>query len=441
MARRYFAALLWRIAERFAGERRLPDSLPQRDLARIFRAAHIGSWQFEIGKTNCEYSDEFRQICGLDCSEAPLQRIFEIIHVRDRWRAAYVFRRSLRNGRSYNIQLRIVRRDGSVRYVQCAGDAVLDYSGVPRKLVGTLLDVTNSRRIMELTQLRSRLVTLNRIGQEMSMALSREQLIRRAVMGLRHELGYPGALIALKDQAGHSGQSPGGQTADPASEYAIRPHAVPIQIGRRAIGIIVVPICQWTSIDQELLEMFAAHIAVAIQNIQLFEKIRNIASMDPLTGIFNRRQVLELAQHEIARHRRHKLPMAVIAFDVDYFKQINDRHGHATGDEVLRLVARRAKECIRKTDLLARYGGDEFVIFLPDTGLGPAEEIAERLRATIQYSTLIIKGTCVSFTVSVGLACSRGEPDLSALVEQADQALYAAKHAGRNFVCAATHDN
>src|SRR5215471_17921935 len=118
---------------------------------------------------------------------------------------------------------------------------------------------------MELSRMCGRMETLSKIGQEMSMALKREQLIRRAMTGLRNDLGYKGALIVLKKED--------------AEELSRPRHAVPIRIGRLGVGTIVVPVDYWTPIDQELLEMFAAHVAVALQNIQFREKIRDIVSL------------------------------------------------------------------------------------------------------------------------------------------------------------------
>jgi diguanylate cyclase (GGDEF)-like protein len=152
--------------------------------------------------------------------------------------------------------------------------------------------------------------------------------------------------------------------------------------------------------------------------------------MDPLTGIPNRRKLLDVNGQTLGRNKF----TGVIVFDVDHLKAINDVFGHLAGDAVLKVVADRAKECVRKTDVLIRYGGDEFLILLPETRRHAVLEIAERLRKGVQSSQLEIQGRLVSATISVGFACLRGELDFSRLIRCADQALFAAKQRGRNRV-------
>lgn len=169
----------------------------------------------------------------------------------------------------------------------------------------------------------------------------------------------------------------------------------------------------------------------------------DLALRDPLTGLYNRRYVqgylAELA-HTAARQQR---PFAVMLLDLDRFKQVNDAHGHATGDEVLVEVARRLRAALRETDLVARLGGEEFLVVMPDTDRHEAEQAAERLRRAIADAPLLAptRGISLSVTVSIGVAMSngRGLPRNSAdavraLIDNADQALYAAKAHGRNQV-------
>ncbi len=166
-----------------------------------------------------------------------------------------------------------------------------------------------------------------------------------------------------------------------------------------------------------------------------------LAVIDPLTGLFNRRYALNHMENISARAARTGRDFAVIMLDFDHFKQVNDHYGHAVGDQVLAEVAMRLREKLRAMDLIARLGGEEFLIVLPDTGLGQAERIAARMCRLIEMAPVICPGAGgtrrVSVTVSLGLAMGgprRREADPAVLIEQADRALYAAKAGGRNTV-------
>lgn len=161
-------------------------------------------------------------------------------------------------------------------------------------------------------------------------------------------------------------------------------------------------------------------------------ELEALATTDSLTGINNRRNFFALAADEIARSKRYDRPLTVLMFDIDHFKRINDTHGHAVGDAVLKAVAQMCITTLRETDVLGRLGGEEFAILLPEAEDG--WEQAERLRSTLErLRTPVPDGGEVRATVSVGTATAR--PDdvaIDRLLGRADRALYAAKQAGRN---------
>lgn len=165
----------------------------------------------------------------------------------------------------------------------------------------------------------------------------------------------------------------------------------------------------------------------------LEEKLQHLATRDELTGLYNRRMFKELCLKEISRAKRHPKPFSLAIFDIDYFKNINDTHGHDAGDFVLQAMAKLCLERIRQDDFLARWGGEEFVLLLPDTALGEAKELCERLRGAIAGYDFLQPP---QVTVSFGLTGFVPEDGLESLVKRADQALYAAKKSGRNKVCA-----
>jgi diguanylate cyclase (GGDEF)-like protein len=157
---------------------------------------------------------------------------------------------------------------------------------------------------------------------------------------------------------------------------------------------------------------------------------------DPLTGLFNRRFFFGVAESELARDRRYEHSLAVIMLDVDFFKSINDRYGHSVGDQVLLEVAVQLKNSLRQTDIACRYGGDEFVILLPETEVDTAGYVANRLRESVEAIKVVTDKGPVVVTLSLGIAAySKGDlENIDLLIKRADQALYEAKQAGRNQV-------
>ena len=166
------------------------------------------------------------------------------------------------------------------------------------------------------------------------------------------------------------------------------------------------------------------------------ERLKTLASRDSLTEIYNRRYFLELASHELDRARRNGRPVSLLMIDLDHFKRVNDTHGHAAGDAVLRAVVGGIRSHLRDIDLFARIGGEELVVLMPETGLAAARIVAERLRQAVADTLIPIPGDkTIGVTASFGLALAAQPPEpLPDLMERADQALYAAKRGGRNRV-------
>lgn len=167
------------------------------------------------------------------------------------------------------------------------------------------------------------------------------------------------------------------------------------------------------------------------------EKLTELATRDPLTGAFNRRQFMAMAEGEIEQSRRTGRPFTLLMIDVDHFKSINDRYGHQAGDEVLRKLVAQLSVRLRKTDLIARYRGEELVVLLADTGLGGGLQLAERLRARVANSPVQHGENMIPVTVSIGAAEGKGEESIAELLKRQDGALCAAKNAGRDRVASA----
>ena len=180
-------------------------------------------------------------------------------------------------------------------------------------------------------------------------------------------------------------------------------------------------------------------LAMAKERTEL--RHRTAAMVDPLTGIANRRSFLQEAALIAKRHSGDPRPTAVLLIDLDHFKSINDRFGHALGDRVLEIFTETARQSMRATDLIGRLGGEEFAAVLYDTSRDKAVAVAERIREGFAQAALEVESRPVCATVSIGLVhCEETALDVPQLLAQADQALYFAKERGRNRVEVASLD-
>lgn len=211
--------------------------------------------------------------------------------------------------------------------------------------------------------------------------------------------------------------------------------AVPLRVGDRVIGMLSAQttLLLYTSAQQRALEQLAASAAIAIENARLFGEVQRLATIDQLTGLYNRNSFFRLAEHELERARRYQHPLAVLLIDADRFKLVNDTYGHRAGDLALRTIADRCRAGLRTSDIFGRYGGEEMVVLLPETDLATATRVAERLRELVDHE-VITDSAAFGVTCSFGVAEYRTAERLDHLLERADRALYRAKHAGRNRV-------
>lgn len=180
-----------------------------------------------------------------------------------------------------------------------------------------------------------------------------------------------------------------------------------------------------------------AKLAMMIaERIHAQEKLEVLASTDPLTGLFNRRYFFLLAEAEFKKAARYNRPLSVIIIDIDHFKKVNDTYGHSAGDQALVHVAHLTRLAARETDVVARHGGDEFVLLLPETDVAAALQAAERLRAQIEHTPIHINGHAITCTITLGVAGSDSGmlDNFDQMLIRADQALYEAKESGRNRV-------
>src|SRR6266850_1541390 len=212
----------------------------------------------------------------------------------------------------------------------------------------------------------------------------------------------------------------------------------PMRAGESTVGTLVCGTRRRDGLPdpvQAALAMLALQAAAALVRTRLYEQAERLATIDGLTGLLNRRTLTTQLAARVREAQRYRRPLSLVLLDVDHFKKVNDTHGHPAGDAVLRGVAAVARAQARETDLVARYGGEELAVVLPETDAAGARTIAERLRAAVEGTSHVTEQGSLRVTVSVGVATWPGggqNPD--ELLTTADRALYRAKQTGRNRV-------
>jgi diguanylate cyclase (GGDEF)-like protein len=255
---------------------------------------------------------------------------------------------------------------------------------------------------------------------------NREQALTEAGLAFG---GFPGApVVAVEDD-------------DAVTDVAGPPPIVePIYFGERLIGsFALAPRAPVHQNDPVLVKTIGRELGGALRMATLVEESRWMATTDALTGLSNRRAFIDWATREVARCTRYSDHFCLLLLDVDHFKQVNDRFGHAAGDAVLAAVSRLMASIVRTCDVVARWGGEEFVIALPSTSLEGAMLVAERIRATLEGHPIThASGQTLTVTASFGVAELESGETVDLVVDRADRAMYAAKSAGRNRVLSTT---
>ena len=262
--------------------------------------------------------------------------------------------------------------------------------------------------------------------------------------------GSPGAVAEITGGAGLAGAASrtGGPVVWPGGGEEVRPApgepdagenavAIPLLSGGHPFGVLAYygRSSPFDSDDVDSLAILVRQAETAIENSFLYEEAVRLSLTDGMTGLWNRRNFDLRLESELSRAVRFSEPFAVVFVELDQMKAVNDRHGHQAGDTVLIELARRLTENVREVDVVARWGGDEFTLLLPKTGLAGAALLAEKIRAAVGTNPFRVDTGCLDLTISVGVAAypehgSSGKE----LVAAADAAMYRAKAGGRNRV-------
>jgi two-component system cell cycle response regulator len=254
--------------------------------------------------------------------------------------------------------------------------------------------------------------------------ITREQALKEARAALEIADDAPCAVVEDDDAA-----------ADPEGPPAMKEN---IYFGDREIGVFALaPRAPEHKNDRMLVSTVARELGGALRMASLVEESRWMATTDALTGLLNRRAFLESTRREVARAKRYNDHLSVVLLDVDHFKQINDKRGHAAGDLVLSAVGKLLNTTLRTCDIVARWGGEEFVLVLPATALEQAQEVAERVRKELAGANIKdSNGDVIPVTASFGVAAYNGGETLEQMIDRSDRAMYLAKSGGRNRVVA-----
>ncbi len=418
------------------------------------------------------------------------ERWYSRIHPGDRELVTSELMRSRANNEPYSLEYKLVTDNGQVAWMRDEAIPLCDEQGKPRIMQGIIVDITERKTAEEQIAIqRHELELSNRelsALYEVSTAISgtidlgemlthtMDTITNLKLFAFEEKAGIfivEGERMRLAAHSGHDetflklhedfhvGQCLCGIAARDGellvsrncenderhsiSYMGMEPHGhiiVPLKVLDTVVGVLYLYVEQDAVISKrklELLSSIGSHLGVAIENSRLYEETKLLSLHDPLTGLANRNLMNFELEKNFARSRRNGNPISIIMLDLDYFKAYNDSFGHAAGDRLLQDISTVITSTIREIDVAVRYGGEEFLIILPDTDSAAATDVAERIRAFVEETAF-----CYSeeqppehITISLGVAtlneADKGEDEL---IGRADDALYQAKRKGRNRV-------
>jgi diguanylate cyclase (GGDEF)-like protein/PAS domain S-box-containing protein len=431
----FLQAVIRDITERQKAERALQRS--QNELAAAQGIAHVGSWVWDLQNKTLSWSDEVFRIFGLEPGPNPpdYEGFLGYVHPADRERVERALTDALTGASDYDLEHRILRGDGSQRTVHERGRLVRDSSGRPLRMRGTVQDTTERRRLEDQLRCERNLMEAVLSGlPAIFFLLDGEGRFVRWNRNLEAVTGSP---------EGPTKGQPAADFVDPLDrqrlgailELTMREGSADIEAGLRTDDGRIIPYFFTCNRVQLEGEMFLAGFGVDIAERKRLEmELARQASHDHLTGLYNRLKFEEMIDLEIERAKRYGTQFSVVMFDIDHFKRVNDEFGHAVGDCVLRRLADVVGQQVRRTDILARWGGEEFMLLLSETGLEHALQLAEATRRRVGQTHF---QSLESLTISLGVAEYRPGETVATLLKRVDDALYGAKKGGRNRTVAA----
>jgi len=460
------------ITERKRAEQALKES---EELSRgMLETAAMGIYLLQDGKF--QYVNRlFEEISGYTSKDLIGTYSLDYVYPDDKEAVRAEAIECLKGKRSLPFEYRFVRKDSEIIWVLDRVTSIRRRG--ERSVLGIFMDITERKQIeAEIADYTRELETLFNIGITVSQTLNLEELLKSVlgrilkVMGM--EMGgiylidiaagelvlkahkgapakiikkierlkadrvtFPGKPVVVEDAGGDIKLEGMGKATRGLQSFA----AVPIIAKENMLGIMGVGSYQPRKFPEreiQLLVNIANQVGMAVDNAQLYGQAVELASTDGLTGLYNRRYLMEQIEREFTRSKRSKVPLSLVMVDLDGLKTINDRYGHNEGDEFLRGLGKMIGGSTRASDIAARWGGDEFMLLAPETDSRAAARIGERIRAQVEDYRAVINGGEVGMSVSVGIASYPDHAsDVTLLLQRVDEAMYNAKRSGKNQVC------
>ena len=390
--------------------------------------ASIGSWSLDLAKNRLEWSDEIFRIFEIDPTQflPSYEGFLSTIHPEDVDIVQKAFSDSVANKTEYTVTHRLLMNDGRIKYVTERGKTTYDENGIPLLSQGTVQDVTELKRvekklndyvalidesvITSSTDLQGNITYVSNAFCRISK-YEKSELIGKNHRIIRHpdmpEDIYRELWNTIINNQSWQGEIKN-RAKDGSSYWVYAVISPDFDDKGERIG--------YTAIRQDITDK---------------KRAEALAITDRLTGLYNRLKLDEVLMYEIVKTKRYHTALSLIIIDVDHFKSVNDTYGHQVGDTVLKEVANILRTVSRGSDVVGRWGGEEFLIILPNTNLAGALVAAEKIRTAIEEHSFSVAG---KKTASLGVSEFLVEETEDAFIERADQALYRAKTGGRNQV-------
>ncbi|NYS62083.1 GGDEF domain-containing protein [Vreelandella salicampi] len=427
--------------------------LPIEDVLKLsHKVMQSGHWYLNLNKNRLFWSDEVFRIHGYEPGDIQLDLTTAInfYHPEDRERVSNIINKTLKTYQPLNFVAHILRKDGTSRVVHSQGEIKYGEEGHPTHLFGVIRDITEE---WAQQQHHRRLASSLENTDEAIVMTNPSGFITWANSAFTRITGFP--------EADFLGRKPGDFLQGPETDPATIAYMRSMLSRRESFTTEVLNHHRdghtyWVRIscqpdfdeNDQLLGFSTIQSDITNEkelrlNLQekinsgkiLQERLRYIASHDELSEMPNRRYFMTQAEIEIGRCRRHDHDLCLLLADLDHFKTINDTHGHAAGDSVIKAFATLCENTLRHHDLAARIGGEEFAILLPETDLEGGQVLAERLRQALANTPAMINGEPIFVTASIGVTmAAHNDADVGTMLARADKALYQAKTGGRNQV-------